>query len=238
VERSTHILFRGGRCFCASVLILLFLALPGQVGAYGTELVHAYGGTGAEFVWSVIEHSIDQGCALAGYTNSIGAGDCDFMLVKTDSVGMEIWTKTFGGISYDDAYSVIKHSIDNGLVVAGMTCSTMQMLRLLDVFWTSSGRGAVCSAYQHRDGGFFIWWIAATGNVVLKLLNGTKNPCLRKALDTCGCANKGEKALMEEHTPESARQQARAELATPSTLCAAASSPLRVPTCALSIRWD
>jgi hypothetical protein len=55
----------------ASVLLLLLLAPLGQVEASGTELVHAYGGTGNDSAYSVIEHSIDNGLVLAGGTDSV-----------------------------------------------------------------------------------------------------------------------------------------------------------------------
>ena len=86
----------------------------------GSEMwTKTYGGSVTDFVYSVIEHSIDNGLVMAGYTNSFGAGIFDIMLAKTDSVGVVQWTKTYGGTSTDLAKSVIEHSIDNGLVVAG-----------------------------------------------------------------------------------------------------------------------
>jgi hypothetical protein len=106
----------------ASVLLLLFFAPLGLVEASSTELVHAYGSTGADQARCVIEHSIDKGLVLAGGTSSYGAGGGgDFMLVKTDPVGVELWTKTYGGAGFDDAYGVTEHSIDKGLVLAGST---------------------------------------------------------------------------------------------------------------------
>jgi hypothetical protein len=110
----------------ASVLLLLLLAPLGQVEA-ATELVHAYAtSTGAavlEYGNSVIQHSIDQGFVLAGTAKLAGANGFDFMLVKTDLVGVELWTKTFGGTGTDRADSMIEHSIDTGFVLAGKTAS-------------------------------------------------------------------------------------------------------------------
>jgi hypothetical protein len=55
----------------------------------------------------VIEHTIDDGLVLAGETSSSGAGNSDFMLVKTNSAGVEQWTKTYGGNLIDIArYSI------------------------------------------------------------------------------------------------------------------------------------
>jgi hypothetical protein len=82
-----------------------------------------YGGSGTDEAYCVIEHSLDQGLLLAGRTTSYGAGNVDMMLVKTNSVGIEVWTKTYGGTAHDEAWSVIEHSIDQGLVLAGYTSS-------------------------------------------------------------------------------------------------------------------
>tara|TARA_B110000091_G_scaffold157434_1_gene167749 strand:- start:560 stop:1930 length:1371 start_codon:yes stop_codon:yes gene_type:complete len=45
-----------------------------------------YGGAGVEVINSV-QQTADNGYVMAGYTNSIGAGDFDMFLLKTDSLG-------------------------------------------------------------------------------------------------------------------------------------------------------
>jgi len=77
-----------------------------------------YGGTGNDFANSLIQTS-DGGFALAGYTNSYGAGG-DFWLVKTDSTGAMQWSKTYGGANYESAYSVVQTS-DGGFALVGST---------------------------------------------------------------------------------------------------------------------
>ncbi|MDH5686018.1 MAG: hypothetical protein OEY73_05765, partial [Hadesarchaea archaeon] len=69
-----------------------------------------------------IVQTSDGGYALAGSTESYGAGGFDFWLVKTDSSGNEEWSKTFGGENDDWAYSVVQTS-DGGYVLAGSTMS-------------------------------------------------------------------------------------------------------------------
>ena len=39
----------------------------------------------------------DGGFVLAGYTNSFGAGNYDFWLVKVNATGDMQWNKTYGG---------------------------------------------------------------------------------------------------------------------------------------------
>jgi hypothetical protein len=43
---------------------------------------------------------------VAGYTNSMGNGDYDFLLMKIDASGNMVWNKTYGGTQSDKAYSI------------------------------------------------------------------------------------------------------------------------------------
>jgi predicted secreted protein len=85
------------------------------------EWNQTYGGTGDEQANSVIQTS-DGGYALAGYTNSSGAGSYDFWLVKTDSSGNMLWNRTYGGSGDDEAECVIQTG--DGYALAGFTNST------------------------------------------------------------------------------------------------------------------
>jgi hypothetical protein len=74
-------------------------------------------GTSSERANSV-QQTLDGGYIFAGVTNGLGAGSYDMYLVKTDAKGDTLWTKTFGGSTYDVANSVIQ-SADGGFVVTG-----------------------------------------------------------------------------------------------------------------------
>jgi len=80
-----------------------------------------YGGTGYDYAYSV-QRTSDGGYIVAGLTTSFGAGGYDVFLIKTDANGNIIWAKTYGGTSYDNAYSVQQTS-DGGYIVAGLTNS-------------------------------------------------------------------------------------------------------------------
>ena len=80
-----------------------------------------YGGNGIDDAYSVIQTS-DGGYAMAGFTNSSGAGSYDGWLVKVDSSGNMQWNHTYGGPSADDLYTVIQTD-DNSYVLAGYTTS-------------------------------------------------------------------------------------------------------------------
>ena len=81
----------------------------------------SYGGEGSDYAYSLIETS-DGGYALIGCTNSFGAGENDFYLIKTDSYGNLMWNRTYGGNKFERAYSLTETS-DNGFVLAGETNS-------------------------------------------------------------------------------------------------------------------
>jgi hypothetical protein len=144
--------------FLVAAVFLFTGMMPAPVKASSTELVHAYGGSGNDFAESVIEHSIDQGLVLAGWTTSYGAHNTDaFMLVKTDSVGVEMWTKTYGGSANGYAYSVIEHSIDNGLLMAGYSISTDAG------FSTSTGAGGADYTLVKTDSVGLVLWTKIYG---------------------------------------------------------------------------
>ena len=50
--------------------------------------------------------TLNGGYALSGFTNSAGIGLRDFFLIKTDSLGNVLWSKAYGGLNHDDAYSL------------------------------------------------------------------------------------------------------------------------------------
>jgi len=56
-------------------------------GSGNIEWNQTYGETGEDRVYSLVQTS-DGGYALAGFTNSFGAGEYDFWLVKTDEYGV------------------------------------------------------------------------------------------------------------------------------------------------------
>jgi predicted secreted protein len=72
-------------------------------------------------VYSLVETS-DGGYALAGETNSFGAGFTDFWLIRTDASGNMLWNKTYGGKGFDRAYSLLA-TPDGGYAIAGDTDS-------------------------------------------------------------------------------------------------------------------
>lgn len=86
-----------------------------------TTWTHTYGGTDWDFAYS-IKPTNDGGYILAGGTYSFGNGNEDMYLLKLNSSGDTVWTRTFGGINDDEVRSVIQTS-DGGYIVTGNTKS-------------------------------------------------------------------------------------------------------------------
>jgi len=111
----------------AFILLLLNLALLSMMASATPgfpvpekDWSKAFGGKSYDTGNSVQETS-DGGYVIAGWTDSYGA-DGDVWLIKTDSAGNKLWSKAFGGKSYDFGNSVQETS-DGGYVIAGVTYS-------------------------------------------------------------------------------------------------------------------
>ncbi|NOX86614.1 MAG: T9SS type A sorting domain-containing protein [Chlorobi bacterium] len=76
-----------------------------------------YGGSGDEGASRVLL-TADGGYAITGTTRSFGAGNTDFMLIKTNSTGEMLWMETYGG-SYNDLCFEGQETADGGFILAG-----------------------------------------------------------------------------------------------------------------------
>ncbi len=76
-----------------------------------------YGGVGNDKAYGAVR-TTDGGYAIAGNTDSYGAGLIDYWLIKLDSAGIMQWNKTYGGTNGDAAFSLVQTS-DGGYAVAG-----------------------------------------------------------------------------------------------------------------------
>ncbi len=126
-----------------------------------------YGGEEVDDTKSVLQTS-DGGYILAGRTASFGSGAVDMYVLKTNGQGDTLWTRTYGGISSDNAESV-QQTTDGGYVIAGDSRETYMDLfdmylvkidSLGDTIWTRTyggpnDRTAYC-VRQTRDGGFIL----------------------------------------------------------------------------------
>jgi hypothetical protein len=115
-----------------------------------------------------VQQTFDGGYIIAGYTFSYGAGLDDVYLIKTDSSGDTIWTRTYGGPNYDGAYSV-RQTSDSGYILTGWTESfgagfnDVYIIKTNvsgDTLWTRAYGGTSWdegqSVQQTSDGGYII----------------------------------------------------------------------------------
>lgn len=80
-----------------------------------------YGGTEGDWGYGVHE-THDGGFIVCGYTGSFSTGS-DIYLIKTDSLGDSLWTRTYDIYEYSQAYSVIE-THDNEFALTGVTSMT------------------------------------------------------------------------------------------------------------------
>jgi len=86
-----------------------------------TLWTHTYGGDKGEW-GSSIELTDDGGYIICGTTETFGNGFWDIWVVKVDSLGNLLWSKTFGDLSGDTGSSIQK-TYDGGFIVSGMKSS-------------------------------------------------------------------------------------------------------------------
>jgi len=139
-----------------------------KTNASGDTLwTRTYGGTNDDEGFSVQQTS-DGGFIIAGYTLSYGAGSADVYLVKTNASGDTLWTRTYGGMKWDEGRSAQQTS-DGGYITTGWTFSfddTLGNVYLLktnasgDTLWTRTYGGTGLdhgySVQQTSDGGFIV----------------------------------------------------------------------------------
>jgi hypothetical protein len=101
-------------------LVVLSIFIIGTPSLYA-DWTKTFGGTGADYGYSICETK-DSGFIITGHASSFDGGETDVYLIRTNSLGDTLWTKTFGGDSIDRASSV-RQTSDGGFIIAGSTSS-------------------------------------------------------------------------------------------------------------------
>ncbi len=126
-----------------------------------------FGGTDGDYGNSVC-YASDGGYIITGSTKSYGSVGYDVWLIKTDTAGNMLWTRTYGGRS-DDGGESVKPTADEGYIISGTTqgltshYSDIWMIKTDadgDTLWTKRLGGSYYdvgpSIQQTTDGGFVI----------------------------------------------------------------------------------
>lgn len=77
-----------------------------------------YGGIAEDKSYEVYQTK-DGGYAILAETRSFGAGNYDVWLLKTDSIGDTLWTRTYGG-EYPDYCRSLQQTTDGGYIMTGI----------------------------------------------------------------------------------------------------------------------
>jgi hypothetical protein len=99
--------------------MILLLFSFGFAQAPDTLWTRTYGGDSLDYATSIVQTTSGEYMAV-GYTKSFGAGGVDIWLIKLDSQGDTVWTKTYGG-PFDDYAAEIQQTVDGGYILVGGT---------------------------------------------------------------------------------------------------------------------
>jgi hypothetical protein len=95
------------------------------------EWNHFFGDASDQEVCYSVVQATDGGYILAGGATSSGPNGADYWMLKTDTDGDSLWSRSFGGSGFDECYSILQTN-DGGYVLAGHTDSFGAGL---DDFW-------------------------------------------------------------------------------------------------------
>jgi hypothetical protein len=138
-----------------------------------------YGGGGLWSRGSCVQQTTDGGFIVAGDYNSINNNYTDMYLIKLNSIGDTLWTRTYGGTDEDIA-RFVQQTNDGGYILTGTTWSFGYNSACLiktnangDTLWTrlygTTTSSSAFSVQQTSDDGYIIGGsISPTGIYMIK----------------------------------------------------------------------
>ena len=106
----------------------LWLIKTNSLGDTLWTRVYGIEGIGRNSLGFSVNLTNDGGFIITGYTRFV-IGDYDLWILKTDTMGDTLWTKTMGGMEYDDGRDV-KQCNDNGYIITGCTSAKLWIVKL------------------------------------------------------------------------------------------------------------
>ena len=140
----------------------------------GIQWAKKYGGIDDDLTTGF--QTIDGGFVLLGSTWSFGMGDNDFFLLKTDSIGNLLWSKTYGNSGYD--YGGVACQIGNGFAMIGGGGAALADFNIIKIDsvgneeWNAYYGGGTWTRYSRG-----VAW-AKDGGIIL---SGTRNSTFNDA---------------------------------------------------------
>ena len=121
----------------------------------------------AEDFGHAIQQTYDKGYVIAGVTESFGAGNKDWFLMRTDHKGDTLWTRTFGTAAINDGNPVhVVQTADSGFVMAGRVYHSTQAIHIIKLdkngiiewqkFYGGTNNELSRSIKQTADGGYIV----------------------------------------------------------------------------------
>jgi hypothetical protein len=111
---TTHII--------SSISVLIILSCMFSFAqAPDTLWTKTFGGAQMD-VGRCVQQTADNGFIVSAHTRSFGAGWHDYYLIKTNSAGDSIWSRTYGG-TQNDFSRTVQQTADGGYIITGATLS-------------------------------------------------------------------------------------------------------------------
>lgn len=144
-------------------IVFLCFAVSTFASAQG-QFLKVYGG-GSYDIGKAIVQNADGGYTIAGSTGSFDLDNGQFMLIRTDAWGSELWRKYYGN-SFADQLESMAATSDGGFVMAGVTETTDLSYQMFvvrtdangDTLWTKTYGGPQWDIAKKiialADGGF------------------------------------------------------------------------------------
>ena len=137
-----------------------------------------------------VHQTSDGGYIVVGYLQHTSGGTEDIFLVKTNATGTVLWSKVFGTINTDEAYSV-KQTTDGGYIIIGVTPAiNVDDIYLIktdnagNLLWSNiytNNNMDAHNIFETTDGGFII-----TGTIDIAPGTGAKGNVLLLKTDSIG----------------------------------------------------
>lgn len=160
---------------------LVFLVLIEKDTSPSESWTKIFGKRGIDETFYSVQQTSDGGFVLAGYINWVNwTSTDDILLVKTDSRGMEQWSRIFSSNTSDRASSVQQTS-DGGFILADFSGWVIKSDERGYMQWNRTYKKRLESVQQTSDGGY-IFSGSQAGSALLIKVNSLGNEQWNKTI--------------------------------------------------------